>query len=47
MNSTALIIWTNGQEQTRKLSYLFLGGLYTQQVITGEVSGPNVGSALA
>ena len=47
MNSTALIIWTNGQEPTGKLSYLFLGLLYTQRVIIGEVPGLNVGSALA
>ena len=46
MNSTALIIWTNGQKPTGKLSYLFLGGLDTQRVIISEVPGLNVGSAI-
>ena len=45
MNSTALIIWTNGQEPTGKLFYLLLGGRYTQWA--GEVPGLNVGSAQA
>ena len=46
MNSTALLIWTNGQEPTGKLSYLFLRGLDTERVIIREVPGLNVGSAL-